>query len=912
MNRKSLNPDLAEAMADGVVSFLLQKLQTFASREWNLEENIKNGVHDLQIEMQSIEALMKDADAKKDHDHRIKVWIQEVRIQAHAIEDVLDLFRFQQDQESMWPHLKMRHPISNLIQDINTRLATIKKTKESYQSMASTSSSTAETNVPLIISDGGDNIVGINEPKSKLVSWAMEPNQKLKVLFVVGMPGLGKTTLARCVFETVKEHFHFHAWIIASKSRTKSEILRSLLGKLGCPISGSLLEELGCPTDGSDLDNLMQTLKIFLQHKRHERYVIIVDDLWAKDVWDSIKHSLPDVNNSSRIIITTRRGDIANSCREDDSIDIHKLQPLSMVSAEQLFNKIAFRRSGECPSALKEVSKSILQKCEGLPLGIIEMGRLLSSKSEIAYEWKKIHDSLESELKSGGGLSNTMKVLSGSYKDLPYHLKYCFLYMSIFPENYPVKRRRLIRLWIAEGFVKEERGKTLEEVGEEYLNELIGRSLIKAHEIDFDERPFTVGVHALMHRIILSVSHEENFCTTVCAEGAEGNLAGKPRRLSVQTGNFDLSQDLTCVRTFFSLSSGKVSIGPNFRLLKVLDIQGTPLGNFPSAITDLVLLKYLSLRNTSIRSIPKSVGKLRQLETLDLKQTLVKKLPESVLKLAKLRHLLVYSYNMGSVVSFDSVQGFSVSTNIGAMKNLQKLSFVRAKRQHRMIQELRNLTQLRKLGIVELAKEDGSSFCQSIKMMSNLLSLDVTSLNKSEPLELDSMANNPPRFLQRLYLKGSLQTFPKWVSSLHDLVRIRLKWSSLSGDNPIEALQYLPNLMELQLLDAYTGPQLDFQATKFRKLKILDLEQLKQLRFIVMEDYTLPSLQKLIIRQCNELKQVPVGIHNLHHLKELLLCDMPEIFVAQLRENGGGLRCLIRHISIIHSYQQDGSMEDLS
>ena len=125
-----------------------------------------------------------------------------------------------------------------------------------------------------------------------------------------------------------------------------------------------------------------------------------------------------------------------------------------------------------------------------------------SKPRQTKYEWKKLHDSLESELRSGGALSDIMRVFSASYKDLPYHLKYCFLYMSIFPENNPVKQRRLIWLWIAEGFVTEERGKTLEEVGEEYLNELIGRSLIKANEMDFDERPITVGVHSLMRRII--------------------------------------------------------------------------------------------------------------------------------------------------------------------------------------------------------------------------------------------------------------------------------------------------------------------------------------------------------------------------------------------------------------------------
>ena len=112
---------------------------------------------------------------------------------------------------------------------------------------------------------------------------------------------------------------------------------------------------------------------------------------------------------------------------------------------------------------MEEVSKSIIQKCDGLPLGIIEIGRFLSNKSPTRNQGKIFHDSLESELGSNGELSHIVKVLSASYKDLPYHLKYCFLYMSIFSENYLVKRRRLVRLWIAEGFVIEKIGKTLEE-----------------------------------------------------------------------------------------------------------------------------------------------------------------------------------------------------------------------------------------------------------------------------------------------------------------------------------------------------------------------------------------------------------------------------------------------------------------
>lgn len=242
---------------------------------------------------------------------------------------------------------------------------------------------------------------------------------------------------------------------------------------------------------------------------------------------------------------------------------------------------------------------------------------------------------------------------------------------------------------------------------------------------------------------------------------------------------------------------------------------------------------------------------------------------------------------------------------IDALKNLQKLSFVKASGQHRMsqkhkmIQGLDNLTQLRKLGIVELVEEHGASLCLSIEKMPNLHSLNVTSLNKEEPLELDAMTNPPP-LLQRLYLRGPLERFPRWVSSLHDLERICLKWFSLTRDNPIEALQDLPNLTELQLLDAYTGTQLVFKSKKFQKLKILDLQKLEQLTYI------------MIIALCSKLPCVPIGVERCRDLQELHLCDMPQTFVTVLEKNGGKFRHLVRHIPHIGSYKQGQLVEDLS
>ena len=159
---------------------------------------------------------------------------------------------------------------------------------------------------------------------------------------------------------------------------------------------------------------------------------------------------------------------------------------------------------------------------------------------------------------------------------------------------------------------------------------------------------------------------------------------------------------------------------------------------------------------------------------------------------------------------------------------------------------------------------------------------------------------NPLPLLQRLYLRGPLERFPRWVSSLHDLERICLKWFSLTRDNPIEALQDLPNLTELQLLDAYTGTQLVFKSKKFQKLKILDLQKLEQLTYI------------MIIALCSKLPCVPIGVERCRDLQELHLCDMPQTFVTVLEKNGGKFRHLVRHIPHIGSYKQGQLVEDLS
>ncbi|XP_059633778.1 disease resistance protein RPM1-like [Cornus florida] len=686
-------------MAGNAVCILLNKLENWLQEEMNLPAKINMGVESLRGEFETISALLKDADTKREHNHLVSVRLQEVRDGAYDIEDVLDTFTFHMAQQSIIHSLELltqwraRHSINELIEEINMKLKSIKETRERYYNMSSSQASSSVIGndtylyprIASLFAEDTD-IVGIEKPKQKLISWALGGRQSLQVVFVVGMGRSGKTTLVKKVYDRVKDDgFEGQAWITVSRSKKKLELLWRMFTELYNPTVEPTPQNLSYFNE-VDLTNKLR------EHLQNKRYVVVFDDLWIKDVSETIRYALPG-GNHSRIIVTTRRGDIACSCREN-SIDVYNIQPLPMEKAKQLFYKKAFPESGICPFGLEVLSQRFLTKCEGLPLAIFEVAKILSNREKSESVWKILLESLGSELSRTGRLSNTMRVLSLSYNDLPYHLKYCFLYLTIFPEdNYPVRCRVLIRLWIAEGFIRAQTGKELEDIGEE----------------------------------------------------SQKNFGDRIRRLSIQSGGLNkLHRNFNRVRTLFKLGVPYSSI-PDLKLLRVLHLEGAPSETFPMEIVNLLLLKYLCLSKTNIKSIPKSLGNLGYLETLDLKQTRVVKLPKKVLKLEKLRHLLVYRSDIQHYTTFDCVKGFEVSAEIQT-PNLQKLSFIKANRHHKVIQGLGNLTQLRKLGIIDLPREDGSKLCKSIEQLRSIQSLNVTSLKKDEVVDLQAITN-PPAYL---------------------------------------------------------------------------------------------------------------------------------------------------------------------
>ncbi|KAK1268651.1 Disease resistance protein RPM1 [Acorus gramineus] len=654
-----------------------------------------------------------------------------------------------------------------------------------------------------------------------------------------------------------------------------------------------------------NVHDLGQSLKDYLQDKS---YVVVFDDVWNLELWEEIKFAFP-TNSYGRIIITTREVSVAQSCTLTCG-HLYDLQPLNDTEAWDLFCRTTFPSDRCCPDELEELSQKIVKRCQGLPLAIVAIGGMLAVKEKTMSEWERV-------IRGGFGMYderehtivNMKRIILLSYTDLPYNLKSCFLYLSLFPEDYNIKFMKLIRLWMAEGFVKSNQQNIMvEEVAKEYINVLIKRSLILVADRKSYGKVISCRVHDVVREIILSKAREENF--TTFTDGV--HMLNRPRRLSVH-GSFDaISQEGRFIHvrslfmfgvTEFSTSSGHEFFS-SFRLLKVIDLDGMPLKVFPPEITELLHLRYLSLRDTSISELPKSIKRLCNLETLDLKGTMVRELPVEILKLRKLRHLLVYRYHDFQLnLPFDTVKGVRMPIGIGKMLELQKLSYLDGR--PGQVKELRKLTQLKRLGIIKLRTEDGRDLCDAIQNMESLLSFDVTSRHENELLDL--CLSQPPKLLQRLYLKGMLESLPSWITMLQNLVCLCLRWSKLK-DDPFESLQNLPNLAELELSRAYDGNELRCGEGGFKKLQVLHIQYLNELKVVEIGEGAMCGLQELCIGECLQLEKVPLGIEHIAHLKELYLFFMSEELCSRVRKDGGEDRPRIEHIKMIINtiYKHDG------
>ncbi|TKY70092.1 Disease resistance protein RPM1 [Spatholobus suberectus] len=908
-------------MADSSVSFLLDKLTSLLQEEVNLQRGVREDVQHIKYELERHKAIIRVADSLEDKDPELKAWVKRVRDVAHDMEDAIDEFNLRLvDQHgqgnnssfhNFFSTLRARHTIASNIQGIKSRVDIISQGRPTLPGIGSGSSQRLSTRLDsqgdaLLLEEA--DLVGIDKPKKQLSDLLFNDEAGRAVIPIYGMGGLGKTTLAKQVYDDpkVKKRFRIHAWVNLSQSFKLEELLKDLVQQLHNVIGKPAPEAVGQMKS----DNLKELIKSLLQRSR---YLIVLDDVWHVKVWDSIKLALPNNNRGSRVMLTTRKKDIAlYSCAEMGK-DFN-LEFLPEEEAWYLFCKKTFQ-GNPCPPHLEEVCRNILKMCGGLPLAIVAIGGALATRGRANIEeWQMVCRSFGSEIEGNDKLEDMKKVLSLSFNELPYYLKSCLLYLSIFPEFHAIEHMRLIRLWIAEGFVNGEDGRTLEEVADSYLKELLDRNLLQVVAKTSDGRMKTCRMHDLIREIVNLKAKDQNLATI--AKDQDIIWPDKVRRLSIINTLYNVQQNRTAFQLrsllMFALSDSlehfslRALCSTGYKLLRVLDLQDAPLEVFPAEIVSLYLLKYLSLKNTKVKSIPGSIKKLQQLETLDLKHSCVTELPVEIVELQRLRHLLVYRYEIESYAYFHSRHGFKVAAPIGLMQSLQKLCFVEA--DHALMIELGKLTQLRRLGIRKLRQQDGAALCSSIEKMINLRSLSITAIEDDEIIDIHNISR-PPQYLQQLYLGGRLDKFPHWISSLKNLVRVFLKWSRLKED-PLVHLQDLPNLRHLEFLQVYVGETLHFKANGFPSLKVLGLDDLDGLKSMTVEEGAMPGLKKLIIQRCNLFKQVPLGIEHLIKLKTIEFFDMPEELITALRPSGGEDYWRVQHVPAVYSsYWRDGGWD---
>ncbi|TVU39550.1 hypothetical protein EJB05_12975, partial [Eragrostis curvula] len=886
-------------MAEAIAISLSAKLALALSRSaagslsplFSIRSNIAATTQDLDL----LRTFLRFADSRQGTDDLAAAWVRQVRDAAFELEDVADECCYLSGSGRGWVNVRAWFSLSRKLRKARERLRQLSAAKEMYGirpvdgpvlPFAITSSRIISDNAHFVKKQ---EIVGFDDHEKKLLEWVAQDTEPRRTqVAICGMGGVGKTTLATSVYkEVAKSHFECAAWVAVSQGFTEGDLLRKILKELRRDLCerGSN----GVSDSEADYRSLMEAVQ---GHLAKRRYLIVLDDIWNAHLWGKLLHlAFPDDATQSRVIITTRSNEVAKAATLERTM---VLEPMQWREAWALFCNVTFRDVPDrtCPSHLEEIAANMLKRCHGLPLAIISVANLLALKEKTEFAWGNVLGSiLWYKSSSDLGIGEAASILNLSIDDLPHHLKKCFLSCSIHCEDFLMKRKILIRQWIAQGFIEEKPDqRTAEDVADDYLDQLVQRGLLKAVIRNEFGRAKSCIIHDLIRELIIHRSREEEGFSQFVDSKMPTDRNIRIRHLVVdgcEEVDAPPVRQLAALRSFYAFRSGlDSSLLSRFRLLTVMDLWFIEITNLPDSVTDLHNLRYLGIRSTLVEELPKHLGKLQKLQTLDAKWSMVRMLPSSTSNLKSLRHLILFKRQFPDLYIPVTGMAVEVPNDLGNLCSLQTLKYVRADKN--MIRSLARLEQMRSLDLSGLDESLTADLSASISRMSHLLRLGLELEPTSDAvLDLESI-RRPPLKLQKLDLRGRLARgkLPSWTCSLTNLTQLWLCQCEIAEDS-LMLLAKLPRLLNLTLIDAYQGTNMTFTARSFPTLQRLILRDFPNLSHIEFQEGCLIKLHDLVLSRCTNLIETPQGMENLANLQNLNLFGLPVEFVNKLKQLDG-------------------------
>ncbi|KAF3325379.1 disease resistance protein RPP13-like protein [Carex littledalei] len=849
---------MAEVVTSSV-STALANLAALLLKKYEELQAVRGEIELMEKDLLLIQALLRDADSKRDKNELVTLWLNEVRDIADTIATVIRTFREKIEENCAANITKNLNRIlkRGLQLGIQDKLAALDDVDDSEPSD--------------MVDD--PEVVGFEDDKEKIIEQLLDRKiSRRTVLSIVGTGGLGKTTLAKKVYKSAKleGQFNCRAWLSISQKYNLNDLLREILYSVD-----PQMKNKNPPITDRDLP---LKLKSSLSSKR---YLIILDDVWDKDLWEQLEVALPDPDNASRVLITTRLDNVAKVA--DCNTDMYKLHYLNDDEGLALLFRKAFQQQIQPANYrpdLLEVAKKLTKKCGGLPLALVVLGGILRTKDRTYSDWSEVEETMDWTSEDG---EKCMKILARSYEELPDHLKSCFLYFAAFPEDYNIMGRQLTEMWMAEEFIPKDGGGTMENKAKKCLAELVQRCLIQVTQKSWNGYCKYCRMHDLLRDLAIQKAKEKNFFTVFSKTEKDVNnlAASEPHRVALQSfthikdGIFsENTRSLLCFGNKYAPDDGFIKLNySGFRLLRVLNFEGVNLTEFRQWPKHLIHLRYLGLRYCRIPPDMFKNFSFCNLETIDLdksqEQTDEEYEEESIQTLdlcdvviPTLRHVyggenfylpLKWDQHTNLQTFFTMIQ-IELVVQLGCCINLRTLGIAIPENldNERALKEWQNLK-----GVLRMTEQLVSLCIQTIGFLPFGGTTDLPCHEKIQKLSLSGEWG-------RNIFVPSVEMFPT------NLTKLKLRYTRLEKD-PMFILERLQSLRILHLgINSYMGTELICSTGGFPNLKNLKLKFLPNLCHWDIKVGAMPILTHLEINSCWKLHTLP-ELQKVRTLQELLV-----------------------------------------